>query len=250
MTFKDNRFHIIITGATSWMSRATAVKLLEQNYKVVLCGRSFDKVDGVVDSLTSPGRVFAGVADVTDAASIQAIFQKTLDNHGRIDAVINVAGGVATQALPRKQPIDKNFIDTSIEEFDATINLNFYGVVNTTRIVLPHMIERKQGNIINIVSNLANTGFPKFSAYASSKAAVISFSKSLAKEVGGDNVRINCIIPGPTKSRYKPTGTSKSGNVAVLGPTSPHDVADAVSFLISNQAKHITGTVLDISGGQ
>lgn len=240
----------IITGATSWISRATAIKLLDENWKVVLCGRSFDKVDGVVDALTRPGSVFAGVVDVIDSASIDALFTKVLENHGQIDAVINVAGGIPHRSIAQVQPERDVFIKTSKEDFDWTMAANFNGVVNTTRAVLPHMIERKQGNIINIVSGAAFTGYPKMSAYSASKAAVLAFTKTIAQEVGEYNIRANCVLPGFTQSRWNPDTAPINTKISPLGRvTSPHDVANAISFLISDQANHITGSCFDISGG-
>lgn len=241
-----------ITGATSWMSRATAVKLLEQDWIVVLGGKSFDKVDGIVDALTAPGRAFGSSLDVADPQSVDAFVKRVLDSHGQIDAMINIAGGLRHNSVAQVQPTRKVFVDTSSEDFDWVMRANFDGVVNTTKAVLPSMIERKSGNIVSIVSGAAFTGYPKMAAYSAAKAGVLAFSKTIAQEVGEHNIRVNCVLPGFTQSRWNPAPDHVPFNTKMspLGRiTSPHDVAAAISFLLSDAASHITGTCMDISGG-
>jgi NAD(P)-dependent dehydrogenase (short-subunit alcohol dehydrogenase family) len=240
----------VITGATSWMSRATAVKLLEQDWVVVLGGKSFDKTDGIVDALTAPGRAFGSVVDVTDPSSVDTFVKRIEDMHGSIDAMINIAGGLPHASIAQKQPPRREFIETPADEFDWVIKANLNGVVNTTRSVLPGMIKHKSGNIISIVSGAAFTGYPKMSAYSAAKAGVLAFSKTVAQEVARDGIRVNCILPGFTQSRWNPEGKPFNTSISPLGRiTSPHDVANTISFLISDDASHVTGACIDISGG-
>ena len=242
----------VITGATSWMSRATAVKLLGQDWIVILGGKSFDKVDGIVDALTSPGRVFGGTVDVADPVSVDTFIKRIIDTHGGIDAMINIAGGLPHASIAQVQPPRTVFAETPASEFDWVVNANFNGVVNTTRAVLPGMIAQGSGNIISMVSGAAFTGYPRMAAYSAAKAGVLAFSKTLAQEVGEHGIRVNCILPGFTQSRWNPEPDHAPFNTKMspLGRiTSPHDVADAISFLLSDEANHITGTCMDISGG-
>jgi len=213
----------VITGATSWMAIAAAKKLTENGWQTVLCAHSEVAVE--------------------NAGQVNSFFNHVLNEHNHIDAVVNIAGF---------SPMDKPmFHEMSPEAFNRVMSINFGGVVNTTRAVLPHFMERKQGNIVSIISNGAYKGYPKMSAYSASKAAVNAFTKTIAQEYGEYNIRANTIIPGLTMNRRRLNKTEPTyAKPSPLGRvTSPEDVANAISFLLSDDASHVTGICLDVSGG-
>jgi 3-oxoacyl-[acyl-carrier protein] reductase len=210
----------VITGATSWMAEATEKKLRENDWIVVLCKHS--------------------EVDIDDADAVNTFFNQVLKDYGQIDAVINIAG----------LSLNKIFHELSPEEFDKVMGVNFRGVVNTTRAVLPHFMERKQGNIIGIVSKAAYCGFPHKSAYSTAKAATNIFIKVIAQEYGPYNIRANTVLPGYTRNKRHSKKDPSFTNPSPLGRiTTPEDVANAISFLLSDDASHITGSCFDISGG-
>lgn len=210
----------IITGATSWMAHATANKLSEKGWTTVLCAHED--------------------VDVANASAVNDYFDRKIKEHGQIHAVINIAG----------KSLEKMFHEMSAEEFDEILGVNFRGVVNTTRAILPHFMESYEGNIVGIVSKGAYTGFKHKSAYSTAKAATNIFLKTIAQEYGPHNIRANTILPGYTKNRRHSKSNPSYSNPSPLGRiTYPEDVANAISFLLSEDASHITGSCLDISGG-
>jgi NAD(P)-dependent dehydrogenase (short-subunit alcohol dehydrogenase family) len=210
----------IITGATSWMACATSNKLTENGWTTVLCAHED--------------------VDVANANAVNDYFDRKIKEHGQIHAVINIAGKSMT----------KLFHETTPEEFDEILGVNFRGVVNTTRAILPHFMENYEGNITAIVSKGAYCGYPQKSAYSTAKAATNIFIKTIAQEYGSYNIRANTVLPGYTKNkRHSKSGPSYS-NPSPLGRiTYPEDVGNAIGFLLSDDASHITGSCFDISGG-
>ena len=130
------------------------------------------------------------------------------------------------------------------------MGVNFRGVVNTSRAILPHFMENYEGNIIAIVSKAAYTGFQYKSAYSTAKAATNILIKTLAQEYGPYGIRANTILPGYTKNKRHTKGNPSHTHPSPLGRiTYPEDVGNAIGFLLSDDASHITGSCFDISGG-
>jgi 3-oxoacyl-[acyl-carrier protein] reductase len=210
----------LVTGGTSWIAKATASKLESAGWKVIVTTRAD--------------------MDVTDPVSVQSFVDK-LD---RIDALVNIAGGIYDHADR------KTFVQTSPKAFDSDMDTNFHSVVNVCRSVLPRMVTQQSGSIVNLVSGAALTGFPRMAAYSAAKAAVLAFTRTIAQEIGIHGIRANCILPGYTLSRWNPVPKPNIKAPSPLGrPTTPQDVSEAISFLVSDQASHITGACLDLSGG-
>ena len=210
----------IITGATSWMALATYNKLTDMCWNPVLCSHEEMDVD-------NPDQVFD-------------YFDKAIKTYGQIHAVVNIAG----------KSLEKMFHETTPEEFDNILGVNFRGVINTTRAILPHFMENYEGNIVGIVSKGAYCGFPHKSAYSTAKAATNIFIKSIAQEYGSYNIRANTVLPGYTKNKRHSKSDPSYSNPSPLGRiTYPEDVGNAIGFLLSDAASHVTGSCFDISGG-
>ncbi len=200
-------------------------------------------------------------AGVTNWDSVQAMVGKTLERFGKVDVLVNNVGGAASVGL---------LVDKPREECEKDVNLNFWSVVNCTKAVAGHMIERRRGRVVNMGSVSGQSGLAgsNVSLYGGAKAAVISLSKSLAWELGGYGITINVVCPGMTLPEtlenvgeesvwkkwawdvYTPEmqeAAAKSVPLQRLG--SAQDVANMVVFLASDCASYVTGQSVSVSGG-
>ena len=146
------------------------------------------------------------------------------------------------------------FLEIKDEDWDRMMNVNFRGVVNVTRAVLPKMIEQKSGKIINISSNAGKTGVPTASMYAATKAAVVSLTKSLSIEMGRFGINVNGIAPGTSKTNLETQATPEFVEMASHLPplgrlTEPQDIANMTAFLASDAASDIAGQTYSVDGG-
>ena len=198
---------------------------------------------------TTGRRVRAVRADVTDLKQVEALRDAALAAFGKIDILVNNAG------WDRLMP----FLKTTPELWEKIIAVNYKGVIHTCYAVLPHMVERKQGSIVNISSDSARVGSLGEAIYSGSKAAVVAFSKTLAREHARDNIRVNVICPGladtPLLSEIQqdPFGQKVLGSIVNYVPlkrlAQPDDIAPLVVFLASDAAGYITGQVTSVNGG-
>jgi 2-hydroxycyclohexanecarboxyl-CoA dehydrogenase len=197
--------------------------------------------------------------DVTDWDSVQAMVQKTLDRFGRIDILVNVVGWVR----------DEFFVKKPREDWEKEIARNFWSDINCTRAVLDHMIERKHGKIISISSDAARVGQLREAVYSGCKGALISMTKSLARELGRYGINVNVVCPGVVVPAGKDVTASESmwtdGMMKVFGSPealdkiakgiplgrlgTPEDIANTVLFLASDRANFITGQTISVDGG-
>jgi NAD(P)-dependent dehydrogenase (short-subunit alcohol dehydrogenase family) len=179
--------------------------------------------------------------DAIDRAGVIEVVQALLSRHGRIDALVNAAGGMRGLGVAKT-----NFADMRPEHWKRLLDVNLHSVLNCTSAVLPAMIAAKSGAIVSIAASRGLRGGPGASIYSAAKAAIIVFSQSLAQEVGPLGIRVNTIAPGNVQARWKKETDSGSP----LGrATSGDDVGRAVAFLLSEDAAHVTGACLDVSGG-
>jgi 3-oxoacyl-[acyl-carrier protein] reductase len=177
----------LVTGATEGIGRATALALGRHGYAVAVTARTGEKVEALVAELAQAGvRATGRPADVGDPAQVEALVAHVSGALGPIDTLINNAGIL----------IPRTLLETTVEEWDATFQTNVRGLFLVTRAVLPGMIERGRGDVVNLASLAGKNGVPGATAYSASKHAVLGFSRSLLLEVRKHGLRVIAICPG------------------------------------------------------
>jgi NAD(P)-dependent dehydrogenase (short-subunit alcohol dehydrogenase family) len=190
-------------------------------------------------------------ADVADEADVQRMVEETLERHGRLDVLINNAGLYASLAM-------RPFTEIPMEEWRQVMDVNVASMFLTCRAAVPVMRAQGGGKIVNISSGTPFRGVPFLLHYVTSKGAIVAFTRSLAKELGKDNIHVNCVAPGFTMSegvQAHPEVVEKLRDVSVAARTIqrdqvPEDVVGAVVFLCTPAADFITGQTMVIDGGQ
>lgn len=243
MQFKDEV--VLITGSTRGIGLGVAEAFAEQGAMVIIIGRDDAQAKEIASKLKAKGHKADGFGcDVTNLAQAQETVNKILDIHQRIDILVNNAGITRDNLLLR---LDEN-------DWDEVIRVNLKGVFNVTKILAKVMLRAKKGKIINIASVIGITGNIGQSNYAASKAGIIAFSKSVAKELSYKNITVNCIAPGYIKTDMT-AKVSEAMQQKVLeniplsrfGEVS--DVAGVCLFLASPAANYITGQTIVVDGG-
>lgn len=236
----------IITGASRGIGRATATLLAQNDYNVVInYNHSEDQAKALVDELTAQGlSAVCYKADVSDEAQAEALVRFTLDRWGKVDLLVNNAGVSASGLL----------IDMPIEQINDTIAVNLTGTIVMTQKVAKGMLSNQSGNIINISSIWGEIGGSCEAVYSATKGGVIAFSKAMAKELGYNGIRVNCIAPGIIDTDMNARlSTSDVQNIIDDIPCQrigrAEDIAKAVLWLASDEASYINGQVLSINGG-
>jgi len=252
---------VIVTGGGSNIGRSIVLTFAKEGANVAIAEideKQGQKVADEAKALGKSGRIILIKTDVTNWDSVQAMVQKTLKEFGKIDVLLNVVGWT----------FDRLFIEKPREEWEKEINLNFWSVINCTRAVLDHMIERKSGAIVSIGSDAGRMGEFREAVYGGTKGAVIAMSKAIAREVGRYNIRLNVVCPGATipedaahvgeLSMFK--GITKDAIPAEMKEkiikgyplrrlATSQEIANVVVFLASDAASYITGQTLSVSGG-
>lgn len=234
----------IVTGAARGIGRAIAEALAREGAKVVLVDL-LPAVHETAAELRQTGyEVLALTGDVASFDEAQQMVDQTLEHFGQVDILVNNAGITRDNLLLRMPP----------EDWEKVIQINLTGTFNLTKAVIKPMIKRKTGKIINIASIIGEIGNVGQANYAASKAGVIAFTKSVAKELGSRGIRANAVAPGFIKSQMTDVLPDKvKAELEKQIPLSrlglPEDVANAVVFLASSDADYITGQVLNVDGG-
>ena len=236
----------VVTGGSRGIGFATVEKFLENGAKVVLLGSKKESVDKAVEKLKAVNEnyeVDGAWPCLSDLSSVEEAFSDIVKKYGKIDILVNNAGMSA---------MDKIY-DYKEEDFKKIIDLNVNAVFNCSRAVVSYMKENGGGVILNTSSMVSIYGQPSGCGYPASKFAVNGLTKSLARELGKDNIRVNAVAPGVTL-----TDMMKDVPDSVIEPIiktiplgrigTPEDIANAFLFLASDMASYITGVILSVDG--
>ena len=236
----------IVTGAGRGIGKAIALSLAAEGAKVVVnYSRSAEAAVQVVAEITEAGgEALAVQADVSDQAQVEALVKATQERFGRVDILVNNAG------ITR----DKLILRMSVEDWDTVLNTNLRSAFLCVKAVAPLFVKQRGGVIVNVGSVIGKVGGAGQANYSASKAGLVGLTKSLAKELGSRNVRVNAVAPGfietemteVLKADFK-EAILKQIPLARLGKA--EDVARTVAFLCSEDAAYIQGEVISIDGG-
>lgn len=236
----------LVTGASGGIGRAVALALAEAGYSIgIHYNENRAAAEEVSEIISDMGQQSVTLcADVSDRSKVETMVESVRICLGEIDVLVNCAG-VADVRL---------FTDTSAQDWDRLMNINLTGVFNCCRLVVPGMITRGSGCIINLSSVWGIYGASCEVGYSATKAGIIGLTQALAKELGPSGIRVNCVAPG-----YIETGMNSCFDAAAVADIvdrtplgrvgTPEDVARAISFLASENASFITGATLPVTGG-
>jgi 3-oxoacyl-[acyl-carrier protein] reductase len=235
----------IVTGASQGIGEAIARDLAGEGATVVLTDVQKDKLEAVARAIVEAGgKADTHQVDVGDTAAVEGVVAAVVAAHGRIDHLVNNAGITRDGLLMRMRE----------EDWDAVLRVNLKGTFNFSKAVIRTMIAAKYGRIVNIASVAGLMGNAGQANYAASKAGVIAFARSLAREVGARGITVNAVAPGfiaTAMTDVLPEDVKKAYlEVIPLKKFGlPKDVASAVEFLLSDAAAYITGQVVSVNGG-
>jgi 3-oxoacyl-[acyl-carrier protein] reductase len=235
----------VVTGAGRGIGRAVALSYAKMGADVVCVSRTEENSAKVAAEVEELGRrAWAVAVDVSDTAAVDAAAKGILESTGRVDILVNNAGVTRDNLLMRM----------SEEEWDTVIDTNLKGAFNFTKALTRPFIKQRSGRIINIASVIGLIGNAGQSNYAASKAALIGFTKSIAKELATRGITVNAIAPGFIETDMTAALSEKMregilGNVPLGRFGSPDDIAHAAVFLAMEPSGYITGQVLTVDGG-
>jgi 3-oxoacyl-[acyl-carrier protein] reductase len=241
---------VIVTGAGAGIGRVYAQRLAEARARVVLADLKPEDAEAAAQSLRDAGgeAVAVGV-DIADEAATRRMAEVALSAFGRIDGLVNNAGLMST--LPRRP-----WHEIPVDEWDRVMDVNLRGLFLCCRAVHPAMKSQGSGAIVNISSSRVFEGTPNRLHYTTSKAGVIGFTRALARELGPEGVRVNCVTPGLTLSDTQLQSSDPaylartSEGRSIPRPQAPDDLVGSVLFLLSDAASFITGQTLNVDGGK
>jgi 3-oxoacyl-[acyl-carrier protein] reductase len=236
---------VLVTGASRGIGRAIAKALAAAGATVILGARDEARLREAVDEIEKAGgRASAVPLDVAKRESVDAAFARLLQEHGRLDGLVNNAGITRDNLLLRMKA----------DEWADVLATNLTGVYHCTQAALRPMLKQRSGRIVNVTSVVGITGNAGQANYAASKAGVIGFTKSIAREVASRSITVNAVAPGFIDTEMTAAMTEKAKEAVTssipLGRVGkPEDVAGAALFLLSDAAAYVTGQVLGVDGG-
>lgn len=248
----------IVTGGASNIGRGISMTLAAEGANVVIADLDEKQAAKTVgDIKAAGGKAIAIKVDITKLEDVEAMVKKLIDQYQKVDILVNNAGWDAFAF----------FVDTTPDLWDKIIKINYVGMMNCCKAVLRPMIAQKSGAIVSIGSDSGRVGGPREAVYSGCKGAINSLSKTLARENGRFGIRFNVVSPGATPPKPEDIG-EMSMHYGVKGPqatpeqqkellrlyplgrtATPQDIANAVTFLVSDAASFITGQIISVSGG-
>lgn len=243
-----NRVAIVTgSGSKKGIGRTIALTLAKQGAAVVIADLNADGIQDTVQAIQEAGGKALGVElNVTNKESVDAMVEKVLAEYGRIDILVNNAG------ISQKVTVE----DMTIEDITKVFNVNMFGLFLCSQAVLEQMKKQKFGRIISLSSVSAKRGGGVFGGahYSASKAAVLGFSKNLAREVAVDGITVNCVAPGLVNTEIWKSLPKEDAKQVIAGipmgrPGETEEIATTIAFLASEEASYITGEEIDINGG-
>jgi NAD(P)-dependent dehydrogenase (short-subunit alcohol dehydrogenase family) len=241
----------LVTGASSGIGRATAIRFAEESAQVVLVGRDREALSEVAAAIGERGgEGFAIVADVTKEEDAERVVRETIDDFGVLDVLVNAAGILANGSIET----------TSLAAWDEMLDVNLRAVFNLMRLAVPHLEDRR-GNVVNVSSVTGLRAFPGVLAYCVSKAGVDQLTRCAALELAPKGVRVNAVNPGVVVTQVHKRGgmgeeayerfLEHSKTTHPLGRVGDaREVAELILFLASDRASWITGATYSIDGGR
>lgn len=240
MILKDKT--VLVTGTYSGIGLATAKYCLEQGARVIANVKEQGMVDSVRKELSSDAIILP--YNVSDIQATKAAFQTISEvTNGQLHGLVNNAGIL----------VEKSYLETELEEFDEAINVNAKAGFHHMQLAARLMIPNQYGSIVNICSYVGAHGAALFAAYSATKGAIESMTKSIAKELGGDNIRVNGVAPGFIESNMTAhyLGEVKEAlmtRVTMGRPGKASEVASVIGFLLSEQSTYVSGHILNVDG--
>jgi 3-oxoacyl-[acyl-carrier protein] reductase len=243
----------IVTGGGNGIGYRTSLLLSKEGAKVLVADLFIEKAKEVADEINSRGcEAMAVQVDVTSLKDTEKMVETAIERFGQIDILANIAGGSAGPAIKTKPVL---FAESLSERWNDMINLNLFGTFNTVKAVINHMIEKQTGKIICFASTAGTIGSQGISTYSAAKAAIIGFTKALAKELAAYQINVNSIAPGIIASERilnaMPKEKIKIHEKEIfwgrLGK--PEEIANVVLFLASDDSTYITGQTIVVDGG-
>ena len=236
----------LITGATRGIGKQIALELASQGYNIALNYRKQnEELEALKKEIESQNvKCLTVYGDVSNYEDVEKFIKEIIKEFGKIDVLVNNAGITKDMLLMRMKK----------EDFESVIDVNLIGTFNVTKNVIPYMMKARNGKIVNISSVVGISGNAGQTNYSASKAGIIGFTKSLAKEVASRNINVNAIAPGFIKTDM--TDILKEEVKEEISKTIPlkrmgeaKDVANLVKFLVSEESNYITGQVINVDGG-
>jgi len=242
---------VIVTGSASGIGRATALRFAAEGSVVAVLDINEAGARATVDTITAAGGKARAVrVDITDRASVEAAVAEVETEIAPVDVLVNNAGW----------DIPIVFVETDRPFWDKVIAINLYGPLNMHHVMLPRMMARKKGRIVNIASDAGRVGSSGEAVYSACKGGVIAFTKTIAREAARAGITVNCLCPGPTDTPLFDAFKAQSADGAKIAEGLaraiplrrlgvPDDYPGTVCFLASDDAAFITGQVISVSGG-